>query len=208
MANTALVIDVLELFQQTFGKRPHVTLNNPANEEGTPYQLGITANRAETEQTTKGSLIKERYKGVEIFLPVRLYDGDVLTYLPYCVIKVSGKKTIVETPLSERTGSVKEQFNIDDYSIDIKGFMIGEDRKFPETDIEKLRTLYETKRAVRIENALTNIFLNNPGASSLEQCRVVVYSFDMPEQQGGREHIRPFTMSLKSDTVFTLELDA
>lgn len=207
--NTALVIDIVQLYQQTFGKKPYVVPSITGGEDAdTPYRVAATASQAEKEFTAKGSLIKEQYKGVEIMLPVRLYDGpELIQYLPYCVLRISGKKTIVETPLAERIGSVKEQFNIDDYSIDIKGFLVGENRRFPESEIEILRKLYETKKAVTIENALTNIFLTNQQLKPDEQRRVVVYNFDMPEQQGGREHIRPFTMSLKSDTVFTLELE-
>lgn len=207
--NTALIIDISELFQKTFGKKPYVVgaLTNTAGEDN-PFLVAGTTTRTEKEFTAKGSLIKEQYKGIEIMLPIRIYDGPaLLQFLPYSVIRISGKKTIVETPLSERIGSVKEQFNIDDYSIDVKGFLIGEDRKFPENEIEIMRKLYETKKAVTIDNALTNIFLTNPALKPDEQRRVVVYSFEMPDQQGGREHIRPFTMSLKSDTVFTLELE-
>jgi hypothetical protein len=207
--NTALIIDIAELFQKQFGKKPYVVgaLTNTAQEES-PFRVAGITTKSEKEFTAKGSLIKEQYKGVEIMLPIRIYDGPaLLTYLPYSVLNISGKKTIVETPLSERIGSVKEQFNIDDYTINVKGFLIADDRKFPEEQIEVMRGLYETKKAVTIDNALTNIFLTNPALKPDEQRRVVVYSFDMPEQQGGRENIRPFTMTMKSDTVFTLELE-
>lgn len=208
MPNTALVIDIMDLFQKTFGSKPYIVNSVPAQTENNDYKLATQASNGEKEFTAKGSLIKEQYKGIEIMLPIRFFDGPaLLQYLPYCVLRISGKKTIVETPLSERIGSVKEQFNIDDYSIDVKGFLINEERKFPEAEIDTLRTLYETKKAVTIDNAMTNIFLTNPQLKPDEQRRVVVYGFDMPEQQGGRDHIRPFTMSLKSDTVFTLELE-
>lgn len=207
--NTALIIDIAELFQKSFGKKPYVigTLTNSPGEN--PFRVAEGATRSEKEFTAKGSLIKEQLRGVDIMLPIRFFDGpELLQFLPYSVIRIGGKKTIIDTPLSERKGTVKEQFNIDDYSIDVKGFLISEDRKFPEAEIEIMRKLYETQKAVTIDNALTNIFLTDPSLRPDEQRRVVVYSFDMPEQQGGRENIRPFTMSLKSDTVFTLELDS
>lgn len=210
MPNTALIIDIVELFQKTFGRKPYVVpgLSN-TTDSGTQYRVDSPAAlKAEQEFTAKGSLIAEQYRGIEVLLPIRFYDGPaLLQYLPYCVLRIGGKKTIIETPLSERIGSVKEQFNIDDYEIDVKGFLISEDRTFPESDIVTLKKLFETQKAVTIENALTNIFLSNPLLNTDEQKRVVIYNFDLPEVQGGRVHVRPFTMSLKSDTVFTLELD-
>jgi hypothetical protein len=211
MPNTALVIDIVELFQKTFGSKPYVVPDvsiTHADSSGPGYRVTESANKAEKEFTNKGSLIKEQYRGVEIMLPIKFFDGkELLMYLPYCVIGLEGSKTIIETPLAERVGSVKEQFNIDDYVFNVKGFLIGEDRKFPEEQLDKLRELFETKKAVRIDNALTNIFLSNKNLEGLEQSRVVLYRFSLQEVQGGREHVRPFVMMFKSDTVFTLELE-
>ncbi len=207
---TAFVLDIIELYQKTFGRKPYVVpgISDTGNENN-DYRLTESASDAEKEFTAKGSLLKEQYNGVEIMLPVRLYDGPtMIAYMPFVVVKISGSKTIIETPLSERQGSVKEQFNIDDYKIDLKGFLIGADRKFPESEVDILRKLHETKKAVTIDNAITNIFLTNPTLPPDEQRRVVVYGFDMPDVSAGRDHVRPFSLSLKSDTVFTLELEA
>ena len=146
---------------------------------------------------------------MDIWFPVRFYnagDNIPIEYLPYSVVRVTGKKNIVKTPVMYRKGTVKEQYNIDDYSISIKGFLIGENGQFPEPDMDSLRDLFELKRSVQIDNAITNIFLNDPGLSRYEQQRVVIESLDFPEVEGGRINVRPFTMQLESDFVFTLEL--
>ena len=209
MPNTALVIDVLKLFQKTFGKTPYVVagVSDSADSTGFSNDYRLKRSKAEQDFTAKGSLIKEQYRGVEIMLPVRFYVGTTSTlYLPYCVLSISGKKTIIETPMVERKGTVKEVYNCDDYTINIKGFLINEQRTFPEKEIDDLRKLCEARSSVVIENALTNIFLRFPNLETAEQGRVVIYDFSLPEVEGGR-HVRPFTMMLKSDNIFKLEIE-
>jgi hypothetical protein len=209
MPNTALVIDIVELFKKTFGKQPYVVPGlSKTNDTVNPYRITDDQKKKEQQFTDKGSLIKETFRGVEVLLPIRFYDGPkLLQYLPFCSISVSGGKTIIRTPLAERIGTVKEEFNLEDYSFNIKGFLINEGRTFPEAEIIQLRELYEVQRAVTIENALTNIYLTNPTLKPDEQKRVVISKFDLPEVLGGR-HARPFTMTIESDTVFDLELDS
>ncbi|RXK57571.1 hypothetical protein ESA94_20445 [Lacibacter luteus] len=201
-----LVVDIAELYKQRFGKKP-VVPEVVYGAETNAYQVTPQLIQAEQEFTQRGSLVKERYRGVEIMLPLRFYDGsELLMYMPYAVISMNNSKTIVETSLPERVGTVKEQWSIGDYEINIKGFLISENRLFPEEEISQLRELYEAQKAVTLDNALSNIFLSNKNLEPSEQRRVVIYRLNIDEVQGGREHVRPFTMQLKSDTVFTLEL--
>jgi hypothetical protein len=205
---TNQVIDLSKLFEKTFGTRPfHIPELSKDNPPVDPFKINQKA--SSSQFTPKGSLIKEDLKGVEILLPVRLYDGpSLLMHLPYVTVNITGKKTIVKTPISERKGTVKEQFNIDDYVINIKGFVISEDRNFPEQQLEQLRALYETQKAVTLDNALTNIFLTDPELSQDEQRRVVINDLNISEVTGGKVHVRPFAMQLESDSIFILELEA
>lgn len=173
------------------------------------YQVnGTAASAAEKEFTAKGSLVKERLLGVQVLLPIRFFDGNnLLAHLPHAVITVSSDKDIVETSLPEQLGSVKEQWSINDYVFNVKGFLIADDRRFAEEKLQQLRQLYELQKAITMDNALSNIFLENQELSADEQRRVVIYDLKLDEVTGGREHIRPFTMLIKSDTVFTLELE-
>lgn len=203
------IIDLAKLYHSTFGNKPFqvpALSNDNRSQEGQLFQI---ATKSQSLQfTDKGSLLSEKLQGIDIMLPVRFYDGSqLLMHLPYTVVKINGKKTIIETPLGERRGTVKEQFNIDDYSISVKGFLIDQDRNFPEAQLEQLRTLYETANAITLDNALTNIFLTDPALKEDEQRRVVIYDFDVAEVQGGRIYVRPFSMMLKSDSIFTLELE-
>lgn len=206
---TNQIFDLAKLYQKTFGSKPYHVADLQSVSDDAKELFNINRKTTEGTFTAKGSLLKEQFQGVEVWLPVRFFDGpSLLMHLPFCVVKISGNKTIVETPLSERVGSVKEQFNINDYSISIKGFLIDENREFPEAQLEKLRTLYEKKSAVTLDNALTNIYLTNPELSQDEQRRVVIYDLDIAEVAGGRLHVRPFTLNLKSDTVFNLIWEA
>ncbi len=215
MTSPGEIIDLAKLFERTFGGKPYVIGKDGelSNDPGNPYIVG-TPQRADYYgklSTPKGSLIAEQYKGVQIWLPTTLYvASQPVSYLPYSVIKISGKKTIIKTPLPERIGTVKEQYNIDDYSISIKGFLIGDKFSaggFPEEELNNLKQLYEAKTAVTIDNALSNIFLTNKDLDLFEQRRVVITSLDLPEVQGGRKNVRPFVLEMESDSVFTLELN-
>jgi hypothetical protein len=39
-----------------------------------------------------------------------------------------------------------------------------------------------------------------------KEVKVVMESFELPEVEGGRKHVRPFNIQLESDSVFTLEV--
>ena len=187
-----LIYDLEKLYAYTFG--------------GGAYRIDGKNTNASDELRSNTGLLKRQYNDKEIWLPVKFTDldasfkkGELL--LPYSVISISGKKTIVKTPLAERKGTVKELYNVDDYDISIKGFLIDEaNRLWPESQIDDLKRIYENQLAVGLDNALTNIFLKDQGQ------RVVIETLDFPPVEGGRIHIRPFSMKLESDSVFTLEL--
>jgi hypothetical protein len=187
--------DLEKLYAYTFGGRPYQV--NPSN-PNVPVNDQLRSNKG---------LLQDKYLNHEIWLPVTFTELDKTLFetgkflLPYTVISISGKKTIVKTPLAERKGTVKELYNVDDYDISLKGFLIDEDKRlWPESQIESLKEIFEKQLAVGLDNALTNIFLGDQGQ------RVVIESLDFPPVEGGRKHIRPFSMKIESDSVFTLEL--
>jgi hypothetical protein len=207
--NEVNIIDIAKLFEKTLGNKPYVINKNGelSTDPGQAYQIS-QAKAADQLFTSRGSLLKETLKGIPVFLPVRFSDpGGLLMHLPYCVVRISGKKTVTRTALPERQGTVKELYNIDDYSISIKGFIIGQNRQFPEAELLQFKRVFEGRHSIQIDNALTNIFLDGSGQDLKqdEQRRVAILEFDLPEVQGGRLHVRPFSLSLESDHVFTLE---
>ncbi len=209
MPNTALIIDVVQLFQKTFGTRPVVGIKN-TKEPVTVGEYRVGQINNDQVSTPKGSLLQERdaLTGVDIWLPIKFFDVDrnmtMLMNLPYSVIRIGMKKTVIKTPMVERRGTVKEIYNVDDYSITIRGFLIGENRQFPEAELELMKELGEKRKAVYIENAITNIFLTVKDLPADEQRRVVINDVEFPEIQG-KKHIKPFVMNLESDTIFKLE---
>ncbi len=209
MITPGLIIDIGELFAKQFGSNPYKVpgASDQKTTEGEAYLISTGATKAEKEFTAKGSLIREKYLGVEIFLPIRLYEGNrELMYLPYCVVRVTGKNSWVSTPMIERKGSTHELYTSDDYKISIKGFIIGADGKFPEDQLQLLADVKDKKTSLVLDNALTNIFLTDASLPPDEQRRVIVIDLDLPEVQGGRENVRPFVLQLESDFIQTLEL--
>lgn len=196
---STITFDLEKLYAQTFGGQlyqiPPDSFKDPKEE---PTIIQTTA--------SKSYVLLEKYLNREIWLPTRLAELNINDYkrsefyLPYCAVKISGKKTIVKTALAERQGSVKELYSIDDYSISLKGFFIdNKNRLFPEEDLDVLRQVFEIRGAFAIDNALVNTILGR-------ETKVVMVSFELPEVTGGRKHVRPFDIQLESDSIFTLEV--
>ena len=188
---SALTFDLDQLYESTFGTKPY-RINESAN--GNKYSRGTA------------SVLSEPYLNKEIWLPTRFAEINIKDYkaseffLPYSVIKISGKKTIVKTAMAERQGTVKELYSTDDYAISLKGFFIDDkNRIWPEEELTAFKRLFELQTAVVLENALTNVFLEKGQ-------KVVIESFELPEVEGGRKHVRPFSIELESDSIFTLEV--
>lgn len=199
---SAVVYDLRQIYRQTFGSNPHVPKVVPTTNQEQPFEISESNNNV---SQLSGSSFTAQYLGKEIWLPVKFYNLDMSIFgtdkilLPYTVIKMSAKKTIIKTPLAERKGTVKELYSIDDFVISLKGFVIDEaNRNFPENELIVLKKLFERNEAIDFDNALSNIFL--------DEQRVVIESLELPEVEGGRKHIRPFSMTLESDSVFTLNV--
>jgi hypothetical protein len=197
---SSIVYDIDQLYQRTFGGRPAVPKDLPPLPPATPpYALQGAPVRRNTDMV--GNTLRSTYMGVEVWLPTAFTDlpADLFERgvfeLPFSVIRVTGSTTIVRTPLADRRGSVKELYSIDDYRFEIKGFFIDlKERLWPYQDLLSLKKLHELGDAFSIDNALANIFLE-------QNDKVVMNSFQLPEVEGGRKHVRPFIIQLESDSV-------
>ena len=160
----------------------------------------IPDNKREYDKTIKGIELTKYVGGLEVFLPVQFWKSQQL-YLEIlcCTIRITSKKTIVRTVVSERTGTIKEQFSIGDYIFTIKGVLIGNNRTFPDEKILKLKDIYETTNVIELYNALTELFMTSSR-------RVAITDIDFPEVQGGSKHHRPFVLTCESDFVDILEI--
>ncbi|KAA2244569.1 hypothetical protein F0L74_00915 [Chitinophaga agrisoli] len=125
-------------------------------------------------------------------MPVKL--GEV--NLPNPVIKVTNKKTIVESVLVGRIGTVKELIGQEDYKINIKGIIIIENNSYPEAEITAIHELYSKNTNLTISSALTDIFLTDNNS-------VVITDISWPEM-AGIQNVKTFEMNLVSDRAFEL----
>lgn len=201
--------DTASLFEVFFGYRalpyPGVIFNRMKGDteirQAEEYQFEIaTPHLKEQLMSNKGvKYYAKNTLGNLMFMPVTLTPtGGTDILLENTVISLTCKKTIVETPLVARRGTVKEEISINDWDIDIKGIIVGQ-KNYPESEVDKLKELFEANEALKINNVLTSIFLNG-------QEKVVVKSLELGDNRG-MEHVQPFTMQLVSDTEFDLYIE-
>ena len=176
------IFDLERLWQNTFGYKPYSFAELPKR----------------VEWSSKGTSLYGYKNGMEYFMPAQL-GGQAL---PFPVVRISGQKTIVETPMVARRGTVKELIAIDDYKISIKGIIIDPDGHWPEAQIDALRKLYERAEALSLNCAFTNIFLGSPEAGGSD--KVVITSLEFPECKGAK-NVTGYSMELVSDQPFKLE---
>lgn len=177
-------------------KIPGLSGRKDSNYQGENFNetIRITKDKENKLANLGSPLYSTNVYGSMYFMPVWL--NNIL--LPICTIGISGRKTIIETPLTGHKGTVKELIRNEDYNIKIDGICFSPEREFPEEQIQNLKDLYEINKSVTIQSALTDIFLKD--------CYVVITDIDFPAIKGV-EHIRPFTMNLLSDEQLELIIE-
>lgn len=171
--------DINTLYKNVFG---YVGLPFPNGEISINPFSGL-------ENVTKRDLM-----GRPVPMPVHLND----TELPNAVISLTGKKTIVETPLtgSVLRGTVKELVSVDDYKIQIRGIIVNtSDEAYPEDYVLRLRELFELRESVSIDSPICELF-------DIEE--MVITDFNLPEIRG--MHYQAYEINGLSDDDFTTEL--
>ena len=189
--------DLYKLYRSTFGNTPFGIKPGDSKSEDIKYVVAENSrDLANFDYTTKRiALNKFSAMGRDIWFPVTFWKNTQSSIeIEACTVGVNLMKTIVKTPVSERKGTVKEQFNIDDYRFTIKGFLIGKDRKFPEDQINALKELFETSEPVFLKGGYPELFLE-------ENAQVVITTLDFPEVEGKSHYIRPFNLVCESDYI-------
>lgn len=167
-----------------------------ANDNG-GYEYSGSNKQVKTHSET-GSLLRRRDSlGRYYFLPVTLVHKGKEYEIPNAVISLTGKKTIIETAMVGRKGSVKELINIDDYEINVQGVALSDD--FPESILSELEELYNINESITLKCALTDIFLE-------EDDRVVIKSIELSDMKG-TEEFQVLKMNLVTDRNFELILE-
>ncbi len=134
------------------------------------------------------------------FMPV-VFEADGKAYEIDCaLVSVSLKKTIVETPVVGRRGTVKELINTQDLTISITGCLISEEKGYwPESRINDMWALFQKNEAVTLKCALTDCFFDDD-----DKVVITDLSFPAPNQV---EDVVPLSMQCVSDQVFELKID-
>ena len=133
------------------------------------------------------------------FMPVWVRSSLGEMELPCAVIRVTGKKRIVETPLVGRRGAVNELVSVDSYQVDVTTALIGEDGNYPEKLVKQLRDLYELNEAVELVSAVTDLVLEKDD-------KIVFESIDFPEV-GGVENVQVVKLSAHTDAAIELVIE-
>lgn len=196
---TQFNFDLPTLFQQTFGYRSRA------------FEPDFDPADRETSQTAQSALLGSSYYSTdmlsrEYYMPVTVVynsgTGSASEWkLPHPVVAISSRKTIIETPLTERRGTVKELINVQDYDIVIKGFIINASNEFPEQDVTTLRNIYEINEPISIKCPVTDIFLLRPDRKGSDKVVIKELKF-LPV--AGVKNIRPYELHMVSDEPFNL----
>ena len=202
------------LFEKTFGYKTHAFDPDFASVTGNKTPLRVEQGAHGSPYYAKDAIGTEYYLPVTITYPdntqlpqetgvVASSSSGILKKwnLPYPVISITSRKTIIETPLTERRGTVKELINIQNYEVVVKGFIIGNTNEFPENEVTTLRTIYEQNVPLSIQCPLTDIFLLRPDRSGSDQ--VVLSEIKFPVINGIK-NVRPYELHFVSDEPFNL----
>ena len=182
---------------------PHIVTN--LLELYKTYFQGSYTVQPKSELDTSGTRFdapyKEQYRGKDVFLPVRLTNGETEVYVPCATLRVTGQKTVVRTAVAERIGTVKEMYNVGDYQFAIKGVLIAPAGKTaPDDDMYHLRQLFESTAPVQLINAISDLFMD-------ESRNVCITDIEFPEVEGKELRCRPFTLTCESDVVNNLIME-
>lgn len=169
---------------------------------GLPYPLiplpRFSDEAGKTINFDKANAISQKHYGVKdilgrpIFQPVSI--GGV--WLPNAVITISTQKKVITTPVTGKSGSIKELVNSEDYKINIKGIIVSQNNEYPADEVEKLHNLYLKNEALEIHNEIRDL---------LGITNVVITSLNLPNT--GKTNVAAYEFSMLSDDDYTLILE-
>lgn len=151
-------------------------------------------------ETAGGTPIrKQDASGRWYFMPVIIRSSLGELEFPCAVISVTGKKRIVETPLTGRRGAVNELVSVDSYEVNLSAALIGSDGNYPEEEVKRMRDLYELNESVELISALTDLVFEKDD-------RVVFKNIEFPEV-GAVENVQVVKMAAQTDAAVELILE-
>lgn len=145
-------------------------------------------------------VVRTNARGIPMVLPLRFQleeSGSKEWLLPLePMISLNGQNILTRRHVSKGTikGSIKERWTQDDYTVRIEGLLMGEDGKYPEEDVSRLKAFCEAGH-VKALNPLLEIF----GISQL-----AIESWDIPFTSGTTN--QNYTIQAYSDDIYKLLL--
>lgn len=151
-------------------------------------------------RTMTGTAIrKTNAQGRVYFMPVELDTSLGVIELPAAAISIKGKKTIVETALTGRRGSVKELISVDDYEINLHGVIWSEDDNYPEEQVQQFRDVFELNESIKLICALSDLVLQSDD-------RIVLKTVDYPAV-GAVENAQVISFTAATDSSVELVIE-
>lgn len=163
-----------------------------------PESSGFDVDKMTDEELA--DVVRTNARGIPMVLPLRfqLEESGAKEWLfpTEPMISLNGQNILTRRHVSKGTikGSIKERWTQDDYSVRIEGILFGEDGKYPEADVAKLRNFCEAGH-VKVLNPLLEIF----GISQL-----AIESWDIPFTSGTTN--QNYTIQAYSDDIYKLLL--
>lgn len=145
-------------------------------------------------------VVRTNARGIPMVLPLRFQleeSGSQEWLFPLePMISLNGQNILTRRHVSKGTikGSIKERWTQDDYTVRIEGLLMGEDGKYPEEDVSRLRAFCEAGH-VKALNPLLEIF----GISQL-----AIESWDIPFTSGTAN--QNYSIQAYSDDIYKLLL--
>lgn len=113
------------------------------------------------------------------------------------VCTVSRKKTIVETAIAGRNGTVKESVSAQDYEVDVTFTLISAADEYPDEAMRRLASLADENSAVYVDSAFLRLF---------DIDRAVITELTVEQETYG--NTQEVTMKLTSDDDYEVEVTA
>lgn len=145
-------------------------------------------------------VVRTNARGIPMVLPLRFQleeSGSKEWLFPLePMISLNGQNILTRRHVSKGNikGSIKERWTQDDYTVRIEGLLMGEDGKYPEEDVSRLRAFCEAGH-VKALNPLLEIF----GISQL-----AIERWDIPFTSGTAN--QNYSIQAYSDDIYKLLL--
>jgi hypothetical protein len=140
-------------------------------------------------------------------------NGEELRFAVPPICTIQNSLNVVETVVAGLNGSIKEIVSVNDYNVNIKGFLVEStfgnveqngykyrlnSKEFPEKELRQIRRFFEAKKPVEvIESRLLSYFNIK---------KMLFKSISFPELEGYVSVI-PFEIEAVSDTEYTLIIE-